>query len=267
MLQTYWTIMARRLAAAGALALAGATTAWSAEWETTNQDGVLVQATAPDRGGVEAVRRQVLAGRQVVTQFFGSEFPKPAGVKIFADRATLTDYWRQQSQEPDLKPECWMVASGTAQGLSLLSPRVWSSQACDHDAADAVALQKLITHELVHVFHGQSNPSPEFDGLEGIDWFVEGLANYASGQLDDKRLQGVRKALQAMQGEPLQLSQVWSGSDRYGQAGSLVAYLDRRFGRAALVRMLRCTTPRQLMDVLGMTEAQLIADWRASVSH
>ena len=239
--------------------------AWSQDWERSDRQGVVIDATAADREGVDALRQQVLAGRLAVVQFFGSGFPRPFGVKVFADRATLTDYWRQQWKEPDLKPECWMVASGTAQGLSLLSPRVWPSQACEHDARDTLALQKLVTHELVHVFHGQANPSPEFDGLDGIDWFVEGLANFASGQLDEQRLQGVRKALADLKSQPTQLKQVWSGKDRYGQAGSLVAYIDRRFGRAMLVRMLAATTPQQLLDMLGLTEAQLIADWRASV--
>lgn len=239
--------------------------AWALEWESRAQASVALQFTAADRALADQVSSQAAEGRKAVVQFFGTDFPAAFGVKLFPDRATLTDDWRQQAKDPGLKPECWMVASGTAQGLTLLSPRIWSTQACDHDAADGVALQRLITHELVHVFHGQSNPNPEFDGLDEIDWFAEGLATYASGQLDDKRLQRVRETFAAQAGKPLRLNQVWTGRDRYGQAGSLVAYIDRRFGRPMLLHMLRATSQQQLLDMLGLDEAQLVADWRASV--
>lgn len=239
--------------------------AWALEWEDRARDGVALRFTAADRALADAISEHAAQGRKAVAQFFGAGFPAAYDVKLFPDRAPLTDYWRQQAKEPDMKPECWMVANGTAQGLTLLSPRVWPTQACDHKAGDSAALQKLITHELVHVFHGQANPSPNFDGLDDIDWFVEGLANYASGQLDEPRLQRVRTALAALAGNPLQLKQVWTGRDRYGQAGSLVAYIDQRFGRPMLLRMLRGTSQQQLLDMLGLSEAQLVADWRASV--
>lgn len=55
--------------------------------------------------------------------------------------------------------------------------------------------QQLITHELVHVYHGQLNASPDFSNVEGIDWFVEGLATYASGQCDSLRISEIKKAI------------------------------------------------------------------------
>ncbi len=259
-----WTARACRAGMLAAL-LAAPPIAWGLDWQNRQHGDVALRFAAEDAPLADALASQVVQGRKTVADFFGAGFPATFDVRLFPDRAPLTDYWRVQAKDPGLKPECWMVANGTAQGLTLLSPRVWGSQACDHDARDAVALQRLITHELVHVYHGQSNPSPDFDGLEGIDWFVEGLANYASGQLDAKRLAGVRAALAAQAGKPLALKQIWTGRDRYGQAGSLVAYIDRRYGRPMLARLLRATSQQQVLDTLGLSEAQLVADWRASV--
>src|SRR6516165_2607432 len=77
-----------------------------------------------------------------------------------------------------------MVASGVADRMVILSPRVWKTQAAEHDPADAEHLRDLIAHELVHVYHGQHNPRPDFDGMDDSGWFVEGLAVYVSGQLE-----------------------------------------------------------------------------------
>ena len=54
----------------------------------------------------------------------------------------------------------------------------------------------MITHELIHVYHGQLNVSPDFSNTEGIDWFIEGLATYASGQCDSMRISEVKVAIE-----------------------------------------------------------------------
>ena len=80
-----------------------------------------------------------------------------------------------------------MVASGVASKLDMLSPLQWAKESCEHDYADKLKTQQIIAHELVHVFHGQLNVSPDFSDVTNLDWFVEGLATYASGQLDKVR--------------------------------------------------------------------------------
>ncbi|WP_181394611.1 hypothetical protein, partial [Staphylococcus pseudintermedius] len=91
---------------------------------------------------------------------------------------------------------CWMVASGVADGVRMLSPRAWKTEACEHDAGDARHVEQLLAHELVHVFHGQHNPSPAFLAVTGIVWFVEGLATLASGQLAAGEQLSARQALE-----------------------------------------------------------------------
>ena len=158
-------------ALAAALLLTFRSTAFAAEPAAVRSvaaDGFTLELTDADREREGEIRGLVARGRGSVETFFGRPFPRAVTVKLFPDRAALTAFWREDWKAPDLVTECWMVASGTARSLALLSPGAWRKEACDHDPADAVATARLVTHELVHVYHGQSSPSPEFDGLASL---------------------------------------------------------------------------------------------------
>ena len=84
---------------------------------------------------------------------------------------------------------------GLQLNLDMISPKLWDKQSCEHIYSETTHTQQLITHELVHVYHGQLNISPDFSNVEGVDWFVEGLATFASGQCDASRITEVKKAI------------------------------------------------------------------------
>lgn len=233
-------------------------------FESLEREGVSLELTAADRDEAGDLATFVARGREEIEAFAGTAFPKPFVVRVFPSRAALTAAWSREWNVPDLKAECWMVASGTAKGLTLLSPRVWKTEACEHDAADRTATQKLVTHELTHTFHGQSNPSPEFDGLEEIGWFVEGVATFTAGQVDERRLAAARKAV-AEGKAPATLARVWSGPNRYGFAGSLAGWIDGKWGRKTTLALLRETKQSEILARLGMTEDELLAAWKASL--
>lgn len=222
-----------------------------------------IRSTAADAALAERLQSPLQQARAGVEHFFGGKFPSAAPLEIFPDRQSLTAHWRQAWKAPDLQAECWMVASGTAAGLDMLSPRVWRTEACEHDPDDQAEMQQLLAHELVHVYHGQLSPDPDFDGLEEIAWFVEGVATYASGQLSVQRDASVRSALAAQAPPPL--ARLWSGPQRYGYAGSLVRYIDQRYGRTVLRQLLRLSTQTQILAVLGVSEQELLAAWRQSM--
>ena len=159
-----------------------------------------------------------------------------------------------------------MVASGVAHRLDLLSPNVWSTEACEHNASDQTEIQQLITHETVHVFHGQYNPVPDFTGLDDLAWLIEGVATYASGQLDEKRMAGVKKLVLENR-NPTKLAKFWSGKDKYGLAGSLVKFVDQKIGRKRLFELLKETNQDVILSNLGMTESQLIEEWESFVTE
>lgn len=212
----------------------------------------------------EAARLEPLVRAAVarVEAFFGAPFPHPLALTIHPDRATF-----DASFPPEwglARTECWMVASGVADEVRLLSPRVWKAEACEHDPADALHLERLLAHELVHAYHGQHNPSPDFVDVTGIDWFAEGLATFASGQLADPALAPAREAL-ATGAAPATLARAWSGKYRYGVSGSLVAFVDGEIGRARLRECLGATCPEELLPLVGLSEEELLARWRAAV--
>lgn len=207
---------------------------------------------------------ELAEARARVEAFFGQPFARPFEVRVFPDRRALDAHWRETWQVPDLQSECWMVASGTGSELALLAPAAWKTEACEHDAADAGHLRRLLAHELTHVFHGQHNPRPDFDGLDAIAWFAEGLAVHVSGQLDAGELASPREAVERGLA-PAELATAWSGKYRYGVCGSLVRFVDSRLGRAKLLGLLAATSEGELLAAIGLDEGELLEAWRRSV--
>jgi len=196
-----------------------------------------------------------------VEKFFGARFAEPYEVRVLGSRAELDDFTRQRWGME--KTECWMVAMGVSSLMVVLSPYKWPAEACEHEATDA-HIREIVTHEMVHVFHGQHNPSHEFNGTDEIGWFIEGLATHVAGQLDENRLARLRRAVS--EGRfPGRLVDVWSGEDRYGLSGSLVRFIEHRWGRAKLRDLLGATTNAQILESLALTEKALLDSWRASL--
>ena len=200
-------------------------------------------------------------GRQNIINFFDKDYQKQFDVYLFSDRDSLDKQWQKDWNMPDFKSQCWMIASGIAYRLDILSPLKWESQACEHDATDTSATRKIIFHEMIHVFHGQLNPSPTFENIDNIDWFIEGLAVYASGQLDEERYNNARNFLLTDEA-PDMLSDIWKGKNKYGLAGSLVKYIDDNYGRTALVTLLSFTSADEILDYLEISEELLVRNWK-----
>lgn len=221
-----------------------------------------ISATDVDRDTVTALKPHLEAGRQRVEQFFGKPFPKSFTVEVHPHRAAFDEYFQKRWKLP--KTQAWMVASGVADRLTILSPRVWKSQAAEHNPADSDHVRDLLAHELVHVYHGQHNPKPDFDGMDEMGWFVEGLAVHVSGQLERAHRHAARDAVKAGKA-PTRLADAWSGRYRYGVSGSMVAFIEQRHGRAMLVKLLPAVTTTEALRLLNTSEAQFLADWKLHV--
>lgn len=229
-------------------------------WQQKEGRGFSLYFQEADRTGWKHCRSLIEKGRKTVGKFFHRKFQQDFEVYLHPNRRSLDSSWEKDWKMPGFKSECWMVASGVANRLDLVSPRSWPAEACDHGTSEE-ELTLILTHELVHVFHAQQNPSKDFGNTEGIDWFVEGLAVYASGQLTPVKIQEVQKAAAAGQ-TPTSLDDFWKGKLRYQLSGSIVAYIDQQYGRNKLAALLSLTKKSEVLAALAITENELIEAWK-----
>lgn len=191
-------------------------------------------------------------------------FPDTVSVGVFGGREAFSAALREAWGIPETA--CWMVGAADDHSLYLLAPDVWGRDACEHDPSDVEQRRLLVAHEAVHVYHGQVNPTPDIGLLEDVGWFVEGLATFVSGQLDGPHAGRAAEAIRAGEA-PERLHDAWSGPYRYGVSGSLVAYIDARWGRDTLRVALELTSWAAFAELLQVTEADFLSGWRAWVQE
>ncbi|WP_299366678.1 hypothetical protein [Winogradskyella sp.] len=230
-------------------------------WIIEKHEGYALCYTDMDRANISEYQSYFEKGKTSVEKFFSNPFKTDFSIYIHPSRKSLDSTWQKNWNMPNFKSQCWMVASGVSNQLDIISPKKWESLACEHIYSDSTKTQNLITHELVHVYHGQYNVSPDFSDVVGIDWFVEGLAVYASGQCDSIRIKDVKSALS--EGEiPEKLANFWSGKLKYGLSGTLVMYLDKAYGREQLISLLTYNNLKEITETLGVTEDDMLSGWK-----
>lgn len=230
-------------------------------WFAEKHNGYTLMYTTVDKNNTKEYHELIANGMKHVNGFFRSPYKKAFRVFVHPDRQSLDSTWQKDWKMPAFKSECWMVASGVATKLDMISPKRWDEQSCEHRYAEKSQTQQLITHELVHVYHGQLNVSPDFNNTEGIDWFVEGLATFISGQCDSVRMAVVKNAI-VEDKIPRSLDEFWTGKIKYGLSGSVVMYINHVYGRKTLIKLLPLNKKTELLNVLKTTESALLAGWK-----
>ncbi len=230
-------------------------------WITEKHNGYNLFYASIDKKNIKEYNKLVEIGLISVKTFFNSSYNKGFDIYIHPDRHTIDSTWQKDWNVPEFKSECWMVASGIATKLDMISPKTWDKEACEHTFAETKKTQQLITHELIHVYHGQLNASPDFSNVEGIDWFVEGLATYASGQCDSTRISEIKKAITDDK-IPKSLDNFWTGKLKYGLSGSVVMYIDNKYGRVELKGLLTFNKKSDIFSTLNITESALLDEWK-----
>lgn len=199
-----------------------------------------------------------------IEKLFHRPFPHQFSVEIYPTRKKANRYWQTLFKDSRFDSPCWMVATGVADKLALLSPQSWQAEACEHQFSNKQKLQALVTHEMTHVYHGQNNPIPDFEGLDPMGWFVEGLAVYVSGQLEQGHLLRAKQAIK--KGEiPKSLQTAWQGKYRYGVCGTMVMLIYKKYGANTLKQLLSVTSNKEILSVLNTDEATFIKSWKSFV--
>ena len=236
------------------------------KWVSKKQNGYTIFYSYKDKNKLNEYKIYFEKGKRSVTDFFQSSYNSDFDIYIHPTRESLDSTWQKDWNMPDFKSQCWMVASGVANKLDIISPKMWDSIACEHIYSNTIKTQNLITHELVHVFHGQQNVSPDFSDVTEIDWFVEGLATYVSGQCDSTRIVEVQKAL--MENKiPKTLNKFWTGNLRYGLSGTVVMYLDNKYGRERLTSLLKYNNIKEVLNSLETTESEIMIGWKKYIKE
>jgi hypothetical protein len=89
---------------------------------------------------------------------------------------------------------------------------------------------------------------------------VEGFAAYASGKCDKERMDAVKKSI-LEKTSPVVLDAFWTGNLKYGWSGSMVMYIDKKYGREKLLSLLAHTSKEEILGSLKTNEADLLKEW------
>ncbi len=235
------------------------------EWLTEKHEQYTLHYTSIDLQNKDEYNTILGKGIKSVESFLKSPFKNTFGVYIHPNRQSLDAQWQKDWGMPDFKSECWMVASGVSTKLDMISPKRWGTEACEHNYNETAKTQNLITHELFHVYHGQVNASPDFSNTDKIDWFVEGFATYASGQCDADRIKEIKKAI-AENKIPTSLDDFWTGKLKYGLSGSVVMYIDQKYGRDKLKALLAFNKKADILNHLAVSEEDLLKNWKQYIN-
>jgi len=233
----------------------------NSNWITLNEKKYAVHYTKIDGINSKEYLELINKGVLNVELFWRKPFKSHFDVYIHPSRKSIDSIWQKDWKIPNFKSECWMVASGDAAKLNMISPKLWDKEACEHTFSENIKTQQLITHELFHVFHGQYNASPDFSNVEEIDWFIEGLATFASGQCDSTRITEIKKIITENK-TPEHLDGFWKGKMKYALSGSMVMYIDHKYGRNKLKKLLVFSKKSEILQFLEVKETELLNDWK-----
>ena len=234
------------------------------EWRKDYGEEFTIVYKSIDAEYVLDLKAELILARKQIESFFDNNFLHPFTFQILPDRAELDAQWRVSFNQPWFISICWMVGTGSAKTLSILSPREWAIEDCGHDPTNDVEIYKLIVHELTHSYHDQINPSEDIGVYENIGWLIEGVAVYVSNQLEGQQLSSPIEAVRNGQ-SPLRLEDAWSGKYKYAVSGSLVKYIDEKWGRKTLAKILQYTTEVEILNELQVFEDEFLSGWKAYV--
>lgn len=260
-------MIGRRARALAAAMLSAACTASQAptqspsgEWLTLFNEHTTVEYQRADTAAATQALAYTTAARAQLESYFGATFPAKITVHLYSSRASFDDMWRSIG----VSPQCWMIARGGREFVGELSPRLWQTDSCGHDGGNTTHVQQIMTHEMVHVLHAHLNASPDINGVQDVKWFNEGVAWLAAGQFDASERARIVTMLRSGFA-PARIAELWVlPTPDYSLGASLTAYIDATYGRPATRALLAARTTTEILAMLGVSETELLNQWRAA---
>jgi hypothetical protein len=92
------------------------------------------------------------------------------------------------------------------------------------------------------------------------------LATFASRQCDTSRISEVKKVISENK-IPKGLDNFWTGNIKYGLCGSVVKYIDYKYGRKKLKQLLPLNKKSTILSVLKTTKTELLNGWQKYIQN
>jgi hypothetical protein len=240
-------------------------------YNSMNEPEFTISYTNSDDNNVDQYLRFFREGVRTITSFFDTGFSKHFQIYVQPNRNAFDTKEQERRHNRFFKSECWLAATGTIEGINLLSPLRWQDEPCSGrytEYSDTVKTKKLFIHEMVHVFHAQHQQLNHTN--DEVDfWFLEGIAYYVSGQMDSTAARMVQTAF-TNQRIPDHLSAIGQISDinlRYAVSGSLLQFISATYGKPLLRKMLVPDNEKDLQAVMPVSEKDLIGRWKQTLQH
>ena len=65
----------------------------------------------------------------------------------------------------------------------------------------------------------------------------------------------------------MDLDKFWTGNLKYGLSGSLVMFIDHKFGRQKLIELLKFNKKTELLAKLNIEEQELLFGWKQYIEQ
>src|SRR5205809_991412 len=112
--------------------IVGAWTPSAIDWLKQQHENYSLNYTEEDASNILNYATMLDNGIRTTQDFFGAPFQKKFDVFIYPARNDLDSQWKKDWNMPQFKSECWMVGSGVATKLDMISPAKWEKEACEH---------------------------------------------------------------------------------------------------------------------------------------
>src|SRR5215471_12389301 len=103
----------------------------SLTWIKKESSFFTLHYTSSDSSIVNGIQKNLIDGEKTISYYFERSFNKKFDVYIFPNRNELDLQWSKDWAGAGFRSQCWMVASGVANRLDILSKISWKKEACE----------------------------------------------------------------------------------------------------------------------------------------
>ncbi|MDP2865901.1 MAG: hypothetical protein Q8O90_06635 [Elusimicrobiota bacterium] len=148
----------------------------------------------------------------------------------------------------------------------LIAPNAWPTDVHPDylgpdGACDKKVYRQFIEHEIVHMIEEYSSPKNAMEIRP--QWWGDGIAVYATGQYGDRiNREEIKKDLAV---NKLPHITGMKGRDAYVWGWSLVRYIEKRFGRKILRKIILESCTEDILGFLKLRKNKFELEWRAAI--